>query len=159
MDDVEDNWDDGITWADPQIRVDYEAALGRLILTHNEVDLSVTRLLTRCLNRLGDPPAMKRLATGTLSERLQNLSLLKSLPIRLELSAVDIDRLIRLNRDRNIVAHGHFEQNPFDGEYMLVDAKQRQHDFPTDRLNRITDELRRVASHLSALIAFYDPPE
>lgn len=159
MDEIEDDWDDGVTWADPQIRTDYEAALGRLILAHNEIDLQVTLLIERCISRLGNSPALVKLASGGLLERLQNLKMLKALPIDLELGALDLDRLVRLNGDRNIVAHGHFEQNPFDGDHVLVDAKQRKHDFPTDRLNRVTDELRHAARHLSAVVAFYDPPE
>jgi hypothetical protein len=36
---------DEIHWADPEIRVDYEAALGRFILAFNEVDYRLTQLI------------------------------------------------------------------------------------------------------------------
>ncbi len=37
--------DDDVPWADPEIRIDYEAALGRFILAFNEVDYRLTQLI------------------------------------------------------------------------------------------------------------------
>jgi len=37
--------DDDITWADPAIRTDYEAALGRFILAFNEVDYRLSQVI------------------------------------------------------------------------------------------------------------------
>jgi len=37
--------DDDIPWADPAIRTDYEAALGRFILAFNEVDYRLSQVI------------------------------------------------------------------------------------------------------------------
>jgi hypothetical protein len=37
--------DEDIPWADPQIRLDYEAALGRFILAFNELDYYLSMLI------------------------------------------------------------------------------------------------------------------
>ena len=158
-DHFDDSYDDDIPWADPSIRTDYEAALGRLILAHNEVDLRVTQLIERCLDRLDNPPPMRRLTHGMLGERLRSLDLLKALPINLELDRVDLSKLHQLNNDRNVVAHGHFEQNPFDGDYVLIGRKKRIEDYPTERLDRITADLQAASRQLSVLVDFYDPPD
>lgn len=156
MDD--DPYYDDVPWADPSIRTNYEAALGRLILAHNEVDFRITKLIERCLKRLGSPQSMERLKRGQLVDRLRALDLLKALPMRLEVERVDIEKLHQLNNERNIVAHGHFEQNPFDGDYVLIDEKRRIQDYPVERLDKVAGELKAMAGYLSALVDFYDPP-
>jgi len=157
MDD-DDHYYEDVPWADPSIRKNYEAALGRLILAHNEVDLRVTRLIERCLERLGSPAPMERLKRGLLAERLRALDLLKALPLNLELAEIDVEKLHQLNTDRNVVAHGHFEKNPFDGDYILIGAKQHFSDYSIERLESVAKELRAEARYLSALVDFYDPP-
>ena len=159
-DDYDDD-DDHIEWADPQIRKDYEAALGRLILAHNSVDRHLTQLIERCLERLADPPALAKLRNGQFAQRLDNLELLKAIPIDLELDHpnLDIERLRALNRERNIVAHGHFEQNPFMGDYELIGNKARHQDYSVERLDGITAELDEHDSRISVLVDFYDPIE
>jgi hypothetical protein len=152
-----DDWDDP-PWADPALRAAYEAALGRLILAHNEVDLRLTQLIERCLKRLGDPAALLKLSKGMFFQRVQNIELLRAFPIELELSAVNVPKLIELNEHRNVVAHGHFEQNPYDGEYVLIARKKQITEYPTERLNEITAQLQEQARFLSARVDFYDPP-
>jgi hypothetical protein len=43
--------DDDIPSADPAIRTDYEAALGRFVLAYNEVDYRVSQVIRSELNR------------------------------------------------------------------------------------------------------------
>ncbi|MDR7116655.1 hypothetical protein [Caulobacter sp. BE254] len=155
-DDDDDNDDWPMQWADPAIRQDYEAALGRLILAHNDVDVHLTELIACCLRRLGNPPALERLAHGMFAKRLESLEILQALPVQLNLNGMDIANLRRLNNLRNIVAHGHFEQDPFGGEYTLLSNRERRSDFPTERLNKITKELNAEAGSLHANTAFYD---
>lgn len=145
-----------IPWADPSIRRDYEAALGRLILAFNSVDLYVTRLLECYLRKMGDPPILRKLATGNFAQRIENLAMLEAMPMKLTLKGTNFDRLKELNRLRNIVAHGHFEQNPFMGDYRLITNKKRHDEFSTERLDKITSELEREAAALSATTDFYD---
>jgi Txe/YoeB family toxin of Txe-Axe toxin-antitoxin module len=155
-----DEEDDGfeIPWADPQIRKDYEAALGRLILAHNSLDRLLTELIQCCLNRLQNEKPLEGLRQGEFSRRLTSLTMLASLPIELDLRAIDTKEIGELNRLRNIVAHGHFEQDPFEGTYVLVTIKQTFRDFSTVRLDEITGRIEKQNRHLQAVTVFYDPP-
>ncbi|MDZ4362945.1 hypothetical protein [Brevundimonas sp.] len=151
-DDFED--DGPIEWADPAIRRNYEAALGRLILAHNEVDRNLTILIQRCLKELGDPTALKSMTTGNFASRLSNLGTIKELCPKLPLGGIDIDGLSTLNGERNVVAHGHFEQNPYDGDFVLIRAKQQFQDFSSHRLDKITEALGVQNGQMGAIIAF-----
>ena len=84
--------------------------------------------------------------------------MLASLPIELGLRAIDTREIGDLNRLRNIVAHGHFEQDPFEGTYVLVTIKQTFRDFSTVRLDEITGRIEKQNRHLQAVTVFYDPP-
>jgi hypothetical protein len=151
-------WDDDedIPEADPAIRTSYEAALGRLILAHNNVDLHLTRLIECCLRKLGDPPELARLKNGMFAQRLENLRMLNAISSALHLRRVKFDELTDLNTQRNIVAHGHFEQNPYDGDYILITNKKKYGDYSIYRLNRITDGLIQQVYGLGPLVDFYD---
>lgn len=155
-----DDWDDDddgpIEWADPKIRADYEAALGRLILAHNVVDRQVTELIECCLKRMGNPVQLAKLTNGLFAQRLDNLAMLKAMPMDLQLKYLDVDELKELNRLRNIVAHGHFEQNPFMGDYELITNKKRHADFSVERMDEITARLDKQAGWFSPNVAFYD---
>lgn len=150
-----DDFDD-VPWADPQIRQDYEAALGRLILAHNDVDLHLTRLIERCLEHLNDPPELKKLTSGMFDRRLDNLRMMKALAPALQIDGVDFDELAALNEARNVVAHGHFEQNPFQGDYVLITRAKRHDDYSTERLNEITTRLETQAEGIKVAVWFYD---
>ena len=45
--------DDDIPWADPAIRTDYEAALGRFILAFNEADYRLSQVIAAELSERG----------------------------------------------------------------------------------------------------------
>lgn len=148
---------DDVPWADPAIRTNYEAALGRLILAHNDVDLHLTRLIEKCLEQLGNPVELKKLANGMFASRLNNARIMKSLLPKMSIfHGVDFDELENLNQLRNIVAHGHFEQNPFQGDYQLITRKDRHDDFSTERLEAITSRLDNQAKSLKVAIWFED---
>ena len=155
-DDFDDYGYGDIPWADPAIRTEYEAALGRLILAHNAVDVHLTRLIERCLNKLSNPPELAKLKTGPFAQRLDNLRMLNAISSDLRLQALAFEELAFLNTERNVVAHGHFEQEPHSGEYWLIGNKKTYDDYSTERLNRITERLDKQAAHLRPLVAFYD---
>jgi hypothetical protein len=46
QDEPDDEPGDDIPWADPAIRTDYEAALGRFTLAFNEVDYRLSQVIT-----------------------------------------------------------------------------------------------------------------
>ncbi|WP_248116954.1 hypothetical protein [Brevundimonas sp. EYE_349] len=152
----DDQFDD-VPWADPAIRERYEAALGRLILAYNDVDLHLTRLIEECQRKLGDPKHLKKLATGSFIERWDNVRMLRAiLPDMPLLQGIDFKELHELNELRNIVAHGHFEQNPFQGDYELITRKQRHDDFSAERLDNITGRLNAQAEALKVSVWFDD---
>lgn len=148
--------DEDIPEADPAIRKDYEAALGRLILAHNDVDRHLTRLIECCLRKLGNPPELTRLKSGMFAQRLENLRMLNAISSALNLHHVEFDELFNLNRQRNIVAHGHFEQHPYMGDYVLITNKQTHKDYSTDRLDEIRERLDKQVHRLGPLVDFYD---
>lgn len=148
---------DDVHWADPAIRKNYEAALGRLILAHNDADLQLTRLIEKCIEQLGDKPELAKLASGTFDRRLANTRMLSAiLPDLKVLEGIAFDELAELNGFRNIVAHGHFEQNPFQGEYELITRTKRHDNFSTERLNGITARLEKQAEALKVSVWFCD---
>lgn len=156
-----DDFDDGgpTEWADPAIRRNYEAALGRLILAHNEVDRNLTVLIQACLKELGDPASLKAMTNGNFASRLSNLAAIKQLCPTFPLAGIDVNSLTALNGERNVVAHGHFEQNPYDGDFVLIRAKQQFENYSAERLDKITEALGVQNRQMGAIIAFgFHPP-
>ncbi|KJV43368.1 hypothetical protein ABIB58_001032 [Brevundimonas sp. UYEF29] len=148
--------DDDIAWADPQIRKDYEAALGRLILAHNDVDRFLTMLIECVLKDLGDQKELEKLTQGLFARRLDNLRMLHGIRPELRLEGIDFDELEELNRLRNIVAHGHFEQNPFQGDYELISNNKTHKDFSVERLDEITKRIDAVGDQIKPQVYFWD---
>jgi len=158
-------WDDedydDPPFADPQIRVEYEAALGRLILAHNEVDHRLPKALQRVVLRVSGDGSLNAFATGSFAQRLANLELLQKATTDLGATMVDVVELRRLNAIRNNVAHGHFDQNPFDGSFELVGngrGTQKRTRYQTSELESATAALLAIASTLHAHEVFGDFP-
>jgi hypothetical protein len=136
--------DDDVPWADPAIRADYEAALGRFVLAFNEVDYRLSKIINVVLLSRDRPDLATSAARGAFAQRLETLDLLRSSTENGELSALPLARLRVLNSDRNQLAHGHFDQNPFDGSYtLLLSAKTRN--FPIMRVAELASELAAIA--------------
>lgn len=149
-------------YADPQIRRDYEAALGRLILAHNEVDWRLGKALQRVVVRIAPDGRLNAYARGTFEQRLSNLELFQKTSPASGPVQIDVSALRRLNTIRNNVAHGHFDQNPFDGTYTLIgQARGKEHKpghYSIAELDTATDALARIASTLNAHEVFGDFP-
>ena len=162
-----DDWDENdeveIPFADPSIREDYAAALGRLILAHNECDYWLAPLIECCFKRLNNPPNVD-LAQTTFARRLEILQMLQSIPFDLRISSINFRRIGELNTHRNRVAHGHFDQNPFSGDYDIVTIKDaykktRQkmlRKYTSAFMDEVTLALQGMAQLLSATVIFYD---
>lgn len=160
-----DYWEedhDTAPYADPAIRPAYEAALGRLILAHNEVDFRLAKALERAVLRIAPDRTLIHYATGTFDNRVRNLELLQRLAPGSGIVGVDVAELRRLNAIRNTVAHGHFDQNPFDGSFVLVgDGKGRdkkKKEFATSELDEAAAALKAIATSLFAHEVFGDRP-
>ena len=147
--------DDDITWADPAIRTDYEAALGRFILAFNEVDYRLSQVIGSELSQRGRSDLTATASKGPFVQRLETLDILVSTTKNGQLSSLPLARLRTLNTDRNNLAHGHFDQNPFDGSYTLV-LRAKTRDYPTSRILTLAAELVEIADQFRHAEVFYD---
>jgi hypothetical protein len=144
-----DDIDEGITWADPTIRTDYEAALGRFILAFNEADYRLSQVIKAELSERGDPNLGETAAKGGFAERLEKLEILMSSAKNSQLLTIPIAQLKSLNGDRNNLAHGHFDQNPYDGSYKLI-LRAKVRDYPLSRILALTQKLTQIIEVLNA---------
>jgi len=162
-DDFDESWIDE-PFADPAIREDYMKAIGRLILAHNEVDFWISALLTKAVAKIEPDGALDGLTDGNFYQRASNLMLLMKLAPQLPLGGVGKGRLLELNSFRNILAHGHFDQDPYEGTFDVVRARRRGQnakkvqDIDAAKINDRAKELEDIASHMSAVNDFFDIP-
>ena len=147
-----EDWDDyDLPFADPAIRREYEAALGRFILAHNEVDYRLGLVLNFAKTHLGITDKLDRVLNGGFAERANILALLQKFP-GLGLPNVSADRLGELNTIRNHVAHGHFSQHPFTGSFEVVSSQKRltPKTYTAAYLDELSDELAAIAERFCA---------
>lgn len=150
---MDDDYD--IPSADPAIRIDYESALGRFILAYNEVDYRLSQVIQRDLSERKRDDLAKSALEGSFNRRLDTLDLLAQSPSKGMLRSVPITRLRELNADRNKLAHGHFDQNPFDGSYSVVQAAKAR-DYPVAIVLAFAGELTEIADLLRLIDNSYD---
>lgn len=150
--------------ADPAIRASYREALGRFIMAHNEVDFWMTGILSKAVKMLAADGNLANLALGDFATRATNLQLLMRTAPHLALGNVGDGRLHELNGTRNILAHSHFDQDPWDGTFEIVKARHRSltekrlNNLNADSINKGAEELEKIASHMSAVFDFIDHP-
>lgn len=162
-DDFDESWIDE-PFADPAIREEYTKALGRLILAHNEVDFWISALLTKAVAKIEPDGALDGLTDGNFYLRATNLMLLMKLAPLLPLGGVGKGRLLELNSFRNTLAHGHFDQDRYEGTFKVVRARRRGQnvkrvqDIDAAKINDHAKELEDIASHLSTVNDFFDIP-
>lgn len=152
--DFDDDYD--IPSADPAIRQNYEAALGRFILAHNEIDRHLTLLLEKCVAELGNPIALRDFTKGMFKVRLDRLAVLQAMPVDLRLNGLDLAEITDLNEERNKVAHGHFEQNIYDGSYELITNKAHFAHYTIERLEALTARMMTQIMQLRPTVMFYE---
>jgi hypothetical protein len=152
---MSDPLDDDIPWADPAIRTGYEAALGQFILAYNEVDYRVSQVIRTDLIKHGQPDLAETASKGQFTQRLEVLAILASTSKNNHLGRIPLTRLRSLNADRNKLAHGHFDQNPYDGSYTVV-LKEKTSDYPIERILALATELTQIAELLRTAEVLYD---
>jgi hypothetical protein len=138
---------DDAPFTDPAIREDYERALGKFILAFNEVDYWLSQLIAHELEARDRSDIIKRDAVGPFAERLNRLELLATGAKQNKLSSIPFDRLREIASERNHLAHGHMDQNPYDRSYEIV-MKQKARHYPASRMLTLADELLTAASNL-----------
>lgn len=111
-----DFYDDGEPFADPAVRTRYQAVLGEFMLTFNELDDLVTKVVGYVCETAGRqiPSNLKGYAS-----KIDLLDIVGGLNV-LQLNTAPIAELREIGKMRNFLAHGHFDQNPFDGSYLVM---------------------------------------
>lgn len=133
--------------ADQHIRSDYEAALGAFILTFNEADFYISQIIGWELQRSGLEQKLNRLTEGSISARIDIAEAIAARSAEPSTANLRLDRLRAINNARNQLAHGHFDQNPFEGSYQII-VKRRHLDFPAARVRTLTAELDGIVDTL-----------
>lgn len=144
-DDIEndDSWmDDDIPWADPEIKKAYEAALGKFVLAYNQIDYYLGHIIALVL-RNNDEPVINQIRNQTLTNKLLLLRCLRHTTEGRGLADLPFDKIEEINGKRNNYAHGHMEQNPFDGSFEIIQKKKLQ--------NPSTKELLELAKNAEEL--------
>jgi hypothetical protein len=149
------SWHDDIPSADPAIRTEYEAALGRFILAFNEADYRLSQVIAAELSERGRPDLAATASKGTFAQRLEKLEVLVSATKNPQLLALPVAKLRSLNGDRNNLAHGHFDQNPFDGSYKLIQAAKTR-EYPISRIVELAAELAQIVDVLRTAEILYE---
>lgn len=150
--------------ADPAIRAGYREALGRFIMAHNEVDFWMTGILSKAVIMLAPDGSLNNLALGDFAVRVTNLTLLMKTAPHIALGNVGNGRLHELNGTRNILAHSHFDQDPWDGTFEIVKARHRSltekrlKNLNAESISKQAEELEEIAAHMSAVFDFIDHP-
>lgn len=140
----DDGWEDDVPWADPQIQSDYEAALGRFLVAFNRIDNEVSQLISTVLHLSERADLIEPMTIRTdFARKLQVLDLLTLAKHSGQLGEAPIEEMRKLAGERNVVAHGHFDQNPFDGEYQLK-GKGRYSDYSAKRLDGLTERCNKA---------------
>lgn len=160
--DDRDDFDDGVPWAPPEIREEYTAALGRFILAYNQLDYLLTQILTMALTKLGRDDIIsykgREIQKQDFSSRLYVLDILKSTSQGEGLCDIPIKAMRDLSAERAVLAHGHMDQNPFDGTYTLVKGGQdKGPGYTSDRIDGLAkkaDELWDKLRYAEAYFTF-----
>ncbi|PQM27488.1 hypothetical protein CVO77_02555 [Sphingopyxis lindanitolerans] len=133
-------------------------------MAHNEVDFWMTGILSKAVTMLAPDGSLNGLALGDFATRVTNLTLLAQTAPHLALGRAGDGRLHELNGTRNILAHSHFDQDPWDGTFEIVKGRHRSltekrlTNLNTDSINKQAEELEKIAAHMSAVFDFIDHP-
>lgn len=142
-------------WASPEIRLAYEAALGRFILAFNQLDNILTETVETVLLRLNRNDLVKSCTGRDFSFKLFVLDLLRSSTEGTGIKDAPIELMRQIAGERNVLAHGHFDQNPFDGSYSVV-AKNVRASYPVERLDALTAKAAKAWERLRYSQAYFD---
>lgn len=149
-------WQDDIPWADPQIQLDYEAALGRFLVRFNRVENAVDNLITMALEKLNRTDVE---ISGQFLQRVERLELVMlAFP---SWPSVPKDQIKSLAGSRNELAHGHFDQNPYQGDYEIVSRKKSRPWSPSqiESLGDKADEIWHALRNIEACFYFEEIPQ
>jgi hypothetical protein len=144
-------------WADPQIQIDYERALGQFLVRFNKVENLISDIIPQALMNTGSEHLLAHVKGDLFARKLITLELALDKALRTGSRRL-FDELRELNSRRNDLAHGHFDQNPVDGDYVIVTSKKTR-DVPITLIQRLADRVEKAwheLRHLEATFMFAD---
>lgn len=152
---AQDTDDDFEPWGEPSIRPDYEAVLGSCLVAFNEVEESMRVLLALALSRRGKSHLSKRVVSDSqFGQKVTFLELLSAPFDEHSLRPAVFQELRDLAADRNVVAHGHFDQNPIDGSFKLR-GKAEPVDYDIAKLRSLTARCEALAKEVGEAVLPY----
>jgi hypothetical protein len=141
-------------WASPEIQQNYESALGRFMLAFNRLDNLLEETLTIIPSRLSRNDLIKDYESADFSRKVRFLDLLKHSGEGYGIEHVSITVFKEIAGARNFLAHGHFDQNPFDGSYVVTNRRKHSY-FSIESIDALTDQATNACDALSGAQAVY----
>ncbi len=129
---------------DPHLqKPDYEAALGCFLVAFNRIENMVSEVIYLALEKSGRKDVYAHLAGDMFNRKVVALELI-SLRYPEVANIGMIKELRALGSERNNLAHGHFDGNPFDGSFRIVTNK-RSLDMPIAKVIRLAAQAEEFA--------------
>jgi hypothetical protein len=157
MSDEASSYDFDEPFADPQIQKDYEAALGAFLVVFNAIENSVSDLIHLALKKSDRKEIAKFINGDNFFRKLIVLDLLTIAQPRIA-SKMLIEKLRALGTERNNLAHGHFDQNPFDGNYQVV-TNRKTRSIPIEQISKLTERAESACNELRDSVTFFHVEE
>lgn len=140
-------------FAGPEMRRNYEAALGKFLVTFNAVE-DYMRFTVAEIAKAHDQTELweKHLIGDDFTRQLKNLRLLvMAEPF---FSDTPFDRLAALNATRNKLAHGHYDQDLFTDAFEIVGKRERVR-MTIGEIGRATAEADELQTEIAATLGSY----
>lgn len=148
--------EDDIPWADPAIQTDYEAALGSFLVSFNRLENLIGDLLEESLAHLGRPDLY------VVGDRLElKLRLFETVLLAIpRMHKPNFKAAHDISGERNTLAHAHFDQNPYSGEYQIVTQRRKRVDMPVAKIRKLALQADRVIDDFRSCQAYlwFDTP-
>ena len=132
--------------ADPQIQKDYEAALGAFLVAFNRVENTVREVIRNALMVSKPEDIIQHIRLDFFRQNLEILTALSKRfpdPISKNLT----EDIKNLSKERNRLAHGHFDQNPFSGDYKVV-GRDGGKPIPIPEIQNLTEQANVICDKL-----------
>lgn len=127
--------------------VDYQLALGAFLVTFNRIENGVSDLIGIILKEADRPDKIKEAVKRQLMQRVEILEWL--LIHRPDAPYIPTPRIKALADKRASLAHGHFDENPFTGDYQIV-GKGERYDWTPVTIEPLIEEAREIDKLLMA---------
>lgn len=158
---MEDDWPDFATDEElAELRGAYASALGEFLVAFNAVEIGLGAVIAAALHDRLSATEILASTEGNVRRKSNILRILSLDPKNPHLAAIRFERILSMISVRNILAHGHFEQNPYDGSHTVVpvDRSKRDTRYQPPELAAMAAELREIAAILrdAELMCMFD---